>query len=149
MDTFWWIVIGVAIVLYIGWLTSVELNKEKEKEKAKNAYRQSLAQLTHEPTKAELRQKTLQLGRTYSNLTRDSKGVTIFDEIALMNDINAACAGATTAINKAPASSVKVATLVKVASLEDRLIRLSKLKDQGLVDDVEYKAKRQQLLDEV
>ena len=62
---------------------------------AKKSYEESLSELTLAPTNPELKQRTLALGRTYSNLTRDQKGQTIFDEVALMNDINAACAAAT------------------------------------------------------
>ena len=40
---------------------------------------------------------TLSLGRAYSNPTRDKKGVSLFDEVALSNDIGAACAAAAAA----------------------------------------------------
>ena len=75
------------------------LRKQQEKARrrlntARHAYQSSLEQLREHPTDPELRQKTLDLGRYYSGLTREENSVTIFDEIALKNDIDAACAGA-------------------------------------------------------
>ena len=63
-----------------------------------------------------------------------------------MNDINAACGGTTAIANfsNSPRLSVSVEP-----SLQDRLIRLTQLKEQGLVSDEEYEMKRQQLLNEV
>ena len=73
----------------------VSSNKKlRELREAKASYQASLAKLKSNPTNPDLKQRT-QLGRIYSNLTRRKRGVTIFDEVALMNDINAACAGAT------------------------------------------------------
>jgi len=123
---------------------------------AKTVYQASLKQLSQDPTNPELRQKTLELGRRYSNLTRNNKGVSLFDEVALMNDINAACGG-TTAIAKPGSPSKATAkpgnftrpTVNVEMSLQDRLMRLSQLKEQGLVNDEEYQAERQQLLNEV
>jgi hypothetical protein len=66
----------------------------KECEVARVDYEAALARLKLDPIDATLRQETLRLGRIYSNLSRHRTGVTVFDEIALMNDINAACAAA-------------------------------------------------------
>jgi len=90
---------------------------------AKAAYQDSLTQLKADPTNSNLRETTLHFGRTYSNLTRNNKGVTIFDEVALSNDINAACGGATrlTEDKKAspPSNNWEVA---KVSRLEKQWI---------------------------
>jgi hypothetical protein len=110
------------------------------KEKARAAYQESLAQLKLDPSNPSLRQETLRLGREYSNLTRDKKGVTVFDEVALSNDINAACAGATVP-RPAPAALA--------GSIEERLQKLSSLKAQGLVSDAEYEESRRRILSEV
>jgi hypothetical protein len=61
--------------------------------KAKAAYQASLQALTTDPANRELAQRTLELGRAYSRITRRSRSVTIFDELALLNDINAASGG--------------------------------------------------------
>lgn len=143
MDISAWLIIGTVLIIIIVWVASVEAKKEK----AKAAYQESLRQITYDPANPDYRRRALTLGRIYANLSRDEKGVTVFDEVALMNDISAACGGATTVVNTPPTPSVKVASLV--LPLEDRLARLIKLKEQGLIDNEEYQAKRQKLLDEV
>lgn len=98
------------------------------------AYQASLAQLKSEPNNAELRQQALQLGRAYSNLTRNKEGVTLFDEVALKNDIDAACAGAVS---------------VQGRSVEERLAKLQQLLSSGHINKEEYARRRQSILDEV
>jgi len=87
------------------------------------------------PTDPDAKQHALEVGRGYAAMTREQKNVTIFDEMALMNDINAATAGAVAA---RPATSV-----------ETRLQELERLRANGLITDAEYAAKRQQLIDEM
>ena len=101
---------------------------------AKQAYLSSLENLKKEPRNADLRQKTLELGRTYSNLTRDSKGVTMYDEMALMNDIGAACAAATE---------------VPSISTQDRINTLISLREQGIIDEDEFKERKKAILDSI
>jgi Short C-terminal domain len=94
---------------------------------------------------ADLRQQALARGREYSNLTRSQKGVTIYDEMAVMNDIGAATAGATTlAATPAPAPVVASTT-----SVEDRIKRLDELRTKGIVNDQEYEERRRKILDEL
>jgi hypothetical protein len=100
---------------------------------AHTIYQAALETLKAAPTSADLRQKALSIGRAYSNLTRNKQGVTVYDEMALMNDIDAATAGATKA----------------EISIEDRLQTLEGLRSKGLVSDAEYSQKRQKLLDEM
>lgn len=107
---------------------------------AKNAYFDALRRLKANPTSADLRESTLQLGRKYSNLTRNKGGVTVYDEVALSNDINAACAGAATLVDNRPTQS---------QTIESRLRKLGELKSQGLIDEQEYAARREKILDEV
>ena len=135
---------GFIIVVIIIIIVINNNQRAKALENAKVAYQTSLAQLKRNPTSADLRQRTLELGRIYSNLTRDKKGVTIFDEIALMNDINAACAGATSV-----SSPPRTVAAQPRQTIEERLARLSELKAKGLIDDAEYDARRQKILDEV
>lgn len=101
---------------------------------AKQAYLSSLENLKKEPRNADLRQKTLELGRTYSNLTRNSKGVTIYDEMALMNDIGAACA----AVTEVPSIST-----------QDRINTLISLREQGIIDEDEFKERKKAILDSI
>ncbi len=137
---------GVIAIIIIAVVRNENAVKQRAKalEEARVAYQTSLAQLKQNPTNADLRQRTLALGRKYSNLTRDKKGVTIFDEIALMNDINAACAGATTV-----SSPPRTTTAPPRQTIEERLAKLAELKAKGLIDDAEYNARRQKIIDEV
>jgi hypothetical protein len=115
-------------------------NKRKQLEEARAAYQGSLSRLKQDPTNADLRQRTLSLGRTYSNLTRDNKGVTIFDEVALSNDINAACAAA---------GSHQVPTAAPAQSVDSRLSRLAELHRKGLINDGEFQEQRSRILREL
>lgn len=112
----------------------------KQLNAAIDAYFDALRRLKANPTSADLRQRTLQLGRTYSSLTRNKGGVTIYDEVALSNDINAACAGATTLVANKEAQS---------QTIESRLEKLAELKSKGLIDEHEYAARRTKILDDV
>ena len=106
---------------------------------ARAAYLHSLEQLKHDPTNADLKQDTLALGRAYSNRTRNRQGVTVFDEVALSNVINAACAGP-------PSQRVQ---RVGGTSVEDRLLKLNDLKSKGLITDEEYQPRRRAILSDV
>ena len=77
---------------------------------AKLAYENSLAELRNLPTSPELRIQTLELGRIYSNLTRGQQGVAIFDEIALKNDIDAACASAVNVVRSNEPETLPIPT---------------------------------------
>ena len=107
---------------------------------AGDAYFDALRRLKANPTSADLRESTLQLGRTYSNLTRNKSGVTVYDEVALSNDINAVCAGATILVDNKSAQS---------RTIESRLQRLAELKSKDLIDEQEYATRRKKILDEV
>ena len=87
------ILVIIVLVLWAAWASAQGFVKRLKAAKA--AHEASLLQLRQNPTDPDLKQQTLALGRAYSNITRDQQGVTVFDEVALSNDINAACAGAT------------------------------------------------------
>jgi hypothetical protein len=65
--------------------------------------------------------------------------VTVFDEIALSNDINAATASASV-VAPAPAAA---------PSVEERLKRLDELRAKGVVNEQEYAERRQKILEEL
>lgn len=109
---------------------------------AKTLYDAALTELRKNPIDADVRQKCLNAGRFYANLTRNQKGVTVFDEIALMNDINAACAGAATVTLKDGANWQN-------SSTQDRLKNLEELKDEGLLNEEEYSLKRREILRDI
>ncbi len=133
-------IVVIVLVLIAG--NNAAKQQAKALAAARDAYYKSLAALKDDPANADLRQRTLQLGRTYSGMTRSQKGVTIFDEVALMNDINAACA-ATSVVTTVKAQGPKPETI------EARLSKLSDLRSKGLLDEQEYESRRQKILDEI
>lgn len=105
--------------------------------KAQSMYQDALAALKANPTNADLRQRALGIGRVYSHISRQSN-ITVYDEMAVMNDIAAATAGAS-----APAVAPDRETI------EARLTRLNDLHAKGLVSDQEWSERRQKILDEL
>jgi hypothetical protein len=105
------------------------------------SYQQSLEILKQQPNNPELRQRALEWGRYYSNLTRENRGVTVYDEVALANDINAACAGG----DRAPAGS----SVTETRPIGERLDQLKDLFEKGVISEQEYSDRRSRLLDEV
>jgi|ERR1051325_3112707 hypothetical protein len=133
---------GIILFLVVMIVVAVKEGNAQTKRlnEARDTYFDSLRRLKANPTSADLRQRTLQMGRTYSNLTRNKQGVTIYDEVALSNDINAACAGAATLFSNKQTES---------QTIESRLQKLAELKSKGLIDEQEYAARRAKILDEV
>lgn len=130
--------VGAFILLLILGAIAVGIESEQSKtakarQNALQAYQGALESLKSDPSNPNLRQETLRLGRVYSNLTRNKRGVTVFDEIALMNDIGAASAGS----NALP------------GSLNERLEKLASLRSHGLIDGNEYSSRRAKILDEI
>lgn len=138
------ILLGIVILITLFILIVVAISNQliRELTQAREEYQASLAQLKSNSTNADLKQRTLELGRIYANLTRQKKGVALFDEIALMNDINAACAGASIVYQPQTATP-------STPSIEARLARLSDLQSKGLIDKQEYSLRRQRIIDEV
>lgn len=132
---------GVALIFGFGCIAIYAgIQGGKALEAARSAYLQSLSELKQSPTNADLKERTLALGRAYSNKTRDQKGNTLFDEVALMNDINAACA----------AAGVHPAVLAQSAATslaETRLRTLADLKGKGLISADEYEKRRSEILE--
>jgi hypothetical protein len=143
------VVMGFVILVIVATVRQSQARTRALREGKQN-YLDSLEKLKHSPTNANLRQRTLELGRHYSNLTRNKQGVTVFDEVALSNDIGAACAGA----GSANAAAVRSAPLKNIvasnkSSMEERLTKLLELKSKGLITEQEYESKRTRILDEV
>ena len=145
-----WVVIFFALLigfLYMVWAKGEAADRAAEKaalelENAQKRYKKSLKDLKNDPSNSDLRQLALELGRQYANLTRTNNARTIFDEVALANDINAA-SGTTNSSN-----TIKLAQ----RPLEDagvRLIKLQNLKDQGLIDEHEFQQRRKEILQQI
>ncbi len=137
------IIVGLLYLLHVNAKQKAERLKQQrvEMEKASDNYYKSLKDLKLNPTNADLKQLALELGRIYSEMTRQLQGVygiTLFDEIKLMNDINAACAAATATANVLTSETV-----------EDRLAKLVELKEKNLISEQEYEEKRLKILDTI
>jgi cell wall assembly regulator SMI1/Tfp pilus assembly protein PilE len=91
------VVIGVAVTVGLYSYNRNRMNKRLNLAFAN--YRRSLEVLEQHPDNTEFRQRALEWGRYYSSLTRYAKGVTLYDEVAVANDISAACGGEAHAVN--------------------------------------------------
>lgn len=135
----WIVIIGVAIFAIL-----LIIAIENTRSKAKAKYQLALAELRKEPNNPILRQRALELGRQYSNLCRNRTGVTIYDEAAIKNDLDAVTAGAAKVMPPAP-----MFQLDTPSSPEVRLRKLTELKNKMLITDDEYNSRRAKILDEI
>lgn len=101
-------------------------------------YQESLHSLRQDPSNPDIKQAALAAGRAYAALTREREGfgITVFDEVALSNDIQAACA----------AGHGPIASSAGSLTVEERLQRLQTLHLKGLLSAEEYQMKRSELL---
>ena len=139
MELFFFLIVVVVVVAIYK-----SVQSEKEKSQALAAYRTSLTELKEDPGNSDIRQITLALGRVYSNLVRDKKGNTLFDEVALMNDINAACASTQQAIHVKTSSPSP-----QHETAEARLIKLSELFEKRLIDEQDYQRRKQEIINSI
>jgi len=114
----------------------VDLAIQNEISVAKEKYQESLNKLRNDPNNSNLRQETLNLGRKFCALTRNSNSTTIYDELMIMNDINSINS------NKSDKSN-------NTSSIEERLNRLEVLKKKKLISDDEYQKTRKAILSEL
>lgn len=128
----------LALVLY-----GLSRNARQKRERivaARRAYQESLAELKRNPTNAELRQRTLGIGRRYAQIAREG-GQDTFDEVALLNDMTAVAGSEVTmSDHKTPILNDDISA---------RLKKLQELKVQGLITDGEYAKRRSAILDTV
>jgi hypothetical protein len=139
-----WLCIAVPIIAIIAIMVARSNSATAQANALLNtrtAYEKALNDLRDRPTDPQLRQSALAAGRHYSSVSRENKGATIFDEVALKNDLDAATAGAVTVAAPATPSPV-----IPVA---DRLRQLDGLRSQGLITDAEYQARRAKILEDV
>lgn len=126
-------VVVIIVIFIIG-----VLNKTARLKAAETSYRDSLQKLKRDPNNPDLREMTLERGRKYSNMARDNKGHTIFDEMALMNDINAACARATLGHNSVGKVEVTNVRQMGGKSASQEIEKLGKLFLGGIITAEEF-----------
>lgn len=124
--------------LFIAIIIIVGIIQFFRREQAKGEYEQTLSQLEDDPDNLLLRKETLERGREYSKMTRNKYGVASFNESSVMHDIEN--------VTEAPVKTHPQNTLPTV---ETRLRRLEKLRDENLISREEYDTKRQEILAEV
>ena len=128
------ICLGIALVPIIV-ITFIFVSRSNTKEawrQARQVYLDALEMLKRDPQNPDLREQVLALGRHCTQKTNECLqtnigGVTSFDEVALMNDINAACAYA----GGAATSREEKAN----PSVEERLVKLDELRAKQLITD--------------
>ena len=130
------------VICVVAIIIVVKILKNQAIEAAREKYHSALETLKKSPHNPDIKQNTLSLGRAYAAILREKGSSTLFDEVALMNDINAACASAGTPL--ATSSHTAVSEQVGV---EAKLRTLSDLHAKGLVSAEEYERRRSLILD--
>ncbi len=117
--------------------------------KARSKYFDALEKLRQMPNNTSLKQHTFTLGQNYVNLTQEIidsnvtqkvKGFIPYDELTLMSDINDVCEGGKDTSDK---------EITNTQIIEERLAKLSELKEKNLISEQEYEQRRQKILDEI
>ncbi|MBN2703011.1 MAG: hypothetical protein JXR23_02270 [Pontiellaceae bacterium] len=134
----WVILIIIIFVLFRVFIVSSNAEKERI-EQSRQKYERYLKRLKEDPGNADIRQKTLSCGREYSRILRKSMANSVFDEVALMNDINAACA-VTQQVSTKP---------IQPDDIESRLIKLQDLNSKGLIDDADYRKRKEEIMSQI
>lgn len=133
------------IIIVAVFLIFLILNNGKQKRKriaeARKAYQDSLTKLKRDPTNMDLRQRVLEIGRQYVRIASDGGQGTVFDEVSLLNDMNA--------IAGSEVSKPDHKTQIPNDDISARLKTLENLKAQGLIADDEYEKRRSAILDSI
>jgi len=135
-------IVFIIVFIVVALAISSSNQKHEETTRLKAAYDVCLQKLRESPTNALFHEQALDAGRLYANATRDKKGVTLFDETALANDIRAVTANASHGVSNQP---MTVSTPV-TSSLDERIAALNKLKASGLMSDEEFEQKRKEII---
>lgn len=142
----------IIIVVVIAISISSSNDKQARITALQKSYADSLDLLRSDPTNPTYHEQALQTGRQYSSATRDNKGVTLFDETALANDIRAVTANASQialAQQQLTAEDTKKQSLPDNQSIAERIAALKMLKEAEMISDEEYESKRKAILDSI
>ena len=112
--------------------------RQKRLREARNKYRAALGRLKQDPVNNDLRRNALTLGRQYIRLASLERRST-FNEVALMNDLNAIQLTGTQAPDvQTDAETVKT-----------RLATLESLFNEGVITKEEYETRRNEILSDL
>ena len=88
------LIIAAVVVAVTALAASAAAKRKNHLAATWGAYQQALQQLRHNPGSSELRVQALAWGRSYYGLARKDGAPTIYDEMALANDLNASAGSA-------------------------------------------------------
>jgi hypothetical protein len=153
------LVIGAFVVVI--WLVQRAVQRDRKRlAAAKLAYEVALSRLDENPNDSQARVEALSLGRAYADLNRKmtagslkaakKAGVTLFDEVALQNDLNAR---PPRAVGPSPAEVREARLVSKEARLSSadriaQLERLSQLRKDGTLSEAEFEREKRRVLGE-
>jgi len=130
-------VVVPAFIVLVGWsIIDNQKKKEKRVKAAATQYENALELLKESPDDNDARQEALRLGRRFVKVAQDDKH-TLFDEVALMNDLSAI-----------QQTSTKP-TELESSNIEQRLLKLDELKSKGLITEDDYQKRKDAILDEI
>lgn len=125
------VLVAIALVaIVVGSAVGIGVHQGKKRK----AYREALDALRSDPTNPDRKEAALAAGREYAGACRMGGMGSVFDEVALGNDIAAACAGA----SKPPQAN---------PGAFSRLTELDDLRRAGLVTEEEYQQQRKAIID--
>jgi hypothetical protein len=133
------------VVVVLGIFVAMVVYYYHNMTQAEQRYLASLEQLKRDPHNPDLREQTLQYGRRYAQLVRNT--MKAFDEVALMNDINAACARAGSKVKVEQDGDDRRGR--EERSIDRRLEELERLRRKAAITDDEYRSRRKAILDEI
>ncbi|HVL38843.1 MAG TPA: SHOCT domain-containing protein [Fimbriimonadaceae bacterium] len=139
------VILGVAAVIMV----VVMIAQSQAKEQAKQAYRAALEHLKMHPADPRAREDALAKGRIYSNMTRNGPGVAIYDEMAIKNDLDAACAAHAAGPpvrGHFDVPRVNGSLNFGVDEPAAKLQRIKELHQRGLISDEEFSQKKAEVL---
>ena len=140
MNDAWPLILCIGIpALIIAVIIYDQEQRKKKIAKAKKEYNDALDMLRKNTNNNELREYALACGRYYATLAANDKR-TMFDEVALMNDLNAIQA---TTAQPAPAPQENK------GDVKTRLANLESLYKEEIITKEEYETRRNQILSEV
>lgn len=132
------ICVGIPVILLALWIYTTE-QKKKQIEEARDNYRRALEKLREKPASNDLRESALKYGRYYVALASNYKGST-FDEVGLLNDLNAI---------QAPVAAQVASAEPSQRDVKARLDKLALLHNDGVITKEEYETRRSQILSEL
>lgn len=145
----------VCVVLAVGLAVVFAFEKQYRLVQSRRNYQAALAAVSADPDNNAKATAALAAGRAYARAVRahsGQKGVGLFDEVALQNDLAARRGNRATAPapSPLPAPSTSAAAPAELSAKADRteqLLKLAGLHEKGLLSKDEFEREKRRLLD--